>query len=75
MNRFDLEQQIQNILNVCDDLDLLTENILENDLSIDDISNVTIGLSAILKLKQEKLLDVFKQVFKLDQYNTQSSII
>lgn len=69
MNRFDLEQQISTILNVCDDLDLLTENILENDMSTDDIANVTLGLSVLLKMRHEKIFDTFKQVFKLDQYN------
>lgn len=67
MDRFDLEEQINNILDISDNLDLLTENVLENNLSKDEIVNVTIGLSSILKMKHQKLFDTFKQVFKLDQ--------
>lgn len=67
MDRFDLEEQINNILDISDNLDLLTENVLENNLSKDEIANVTIGLSSILKMKHQKLFDTFKQVFKLDQ--------
>lgn len=68
MDRFELEQQISNLLSICDDLDLVSENILENDLSQDEIANALIGISSLLKMKHDKLFDVFKQVFKLDNY-------
>jgi hypothetical protein len=68
MDRFELEQQISGILNVCDDLNLLTENILENDMDTDEVANALIGISIVLKMKHDKIFDVFKQTFKLDQY-------
>lgn len=75
MDRFQLEDQIHSLLSVCEHIDLLSENILENDMSTDDIANFTVGLSVLLKMKHDKLFDTFKQVFKLDQYNDQKYFV
>jgi len=68
MDYQDLEEQINNILTICDDLDLLTVGILE-DLPPDEIANITIGISSLIKLKHKRLFDAYKRVFKLDGYN------
>lgn len=69
MDRLELENQIHSLLSICEHIDLLSENILENDMSTDEVANFTIGLSVLLKMKHDKLFDTFKQVFKLDQYS------
>lgn len=68
MDRFVLEEEISKLLNVCDDIDLLTENVLETEISRDEIANVTLGISTLLRLRYEKIFDVFKQVFQLDNH-------
>jgi hypothetical protein len=70
MDRFLLEEEISKLLNVCDDIDLLTENVLETEMSRDEIANVTLGISTLLRLRYEKIFDVFKQVFQLDNYKS-----
>jgi hypothetical protein len=69
MDYQDLEEQINNILTIGDDLDLLTTSVLDEELSPDEIANITIGLSALIKLKHKRLFDTYKRVFKLDEYN------
>jgi len=68
MDYQDLEEQIHNILNICDDLDLLTEGVLNEELSSDEVANITIGISALIKLKHKKMFDTYKKSFKLDEY-------
>lgn len=75
MDRFALEDQIHSLLSICEHIDLLSENILENDMSTDEVANFTIGLSVLLKMKHDKLFDTFRQVFKLDQYNDQKYFV
>lgn len=64
-----LEEQINNILTICDDLDLLAIGIIDEDLTTDEIANITIGISSLIKLKHKRLFDTYKRVFKLDEYN------
>ena len=68
MDYQDLEEHINNILNICDDLDLLTAGVLDGDLSSDEIANITIGISSLIKLKHKRLFDTYKKAFKLDEY-------
>jgi hypothetical protein len=69
MDYQDLEEQINNILTISDDLDLLTISVLDGELSPDEIVNITIGISSLIKLKHKRLFDTYKRVFKLDEYN------
>ena len=66
MDRFDLEEQICKGYNLSQNLKDLSEGVSE--LSPDEISNALIGLSIMIDLHTSKSMDIFKQVFKLDEY-------
>lgn len=62
--RFDLEQQIFSCWNVKEDLDTLTEAILDGrkPMTEDEISNVLIGMSQLYDLKFQKLQAIFESL-------------
>ena len=63
-DRFNLEQHIMNCWNVTDDIDLLNKNVLEKDMSTDDISNFLLGLKTIYQCKFEELFDTFNELIE-----------
>ena len=62
MDRFDLEEQIQNVWQTKEDLDAVTERIMEDTvfMSRDQISNVLIGISELHETRMWKLWQVFE---------------
>ena len=56
-DRFDLEQHIMKCWNVTEDIDLLNYNVLEKDISKDEISNFLLGLKTIYNAKFDDLFD------------------
>lgn len=58
-DRFDLEQHIMKCWNVTEDIDILNYNVLEKDMSRDEISNFLLGLKTIYNAKFEDLFDTF----------------
>ena len=64
MDRFDLEEQIQNVWQTKEDLDAVTERIMEDTvfMSADQISNVLIGLSELHETRMWKLWQVFEKI-------------
>ena len=67
-DRFDLENEISALYNFADNLGTLSEGILEQNLSKDEIINAIEGLRVMLSLQTNKLMDTMSQCFKLDQY-------
>ena len=63
-DRFDLEQNIMKCWNVIEDIDLLYENVMENDMSQDDIANALLGLRVMYEMKFQKLWDNFETLIK-----------
>jgi hypothetical protein len=63
-DRFDLEQHIMKCWNVTEDIDLLNYNVLEKDMSKDEISNFLLGLKTIYQCKFEDLFDAFGELIK-----------
>ena len=61
-DRFDLEQQIMECWRVTDDLKALTEGVLEDNLSHDDITNITIGLEKLYNLRFDRLFLTFEKM-------------
>lgn len=72
-HQFDLEQQILDCWGIKEDIDILTEAILERDISRDEISNILIGLSSLYQLKFEKTFNTFEQYIK-EVHNGKSSL-
>ena len=64
MKIFDLEQEIMKAWHIVDDIDLLHENVIETDMSTDDIANVLLGLKGVYSMRFQKLVDTFEEVFK-----------
>ena len=63
-DRFDLEQEIMKCWNVTDDIDLLYENVLEKEMSTDDIANVLLGMKTLYQMKFEKCFETFEDLIK-----------
>lgn len=59
-DRFDLEQDIMKCWNVTDDIDMLMENVMERDMSNDDIANALLGLKTLYNMKFEKMFADFE---------------
>jgi hypothetical protein len=63
-DRFDLEQNIMRCWNVTEEIELLNKNVLEKDMSRDDISNFLLGLQTIYNAKFEELFDNFSELIQ-----------
>ena len=72
--RFELEDEIGQLYHFVDQLNALSEGILEHNLSTDEIVNVLQGLRVMINLQATKLHDTMSQCFKLDNYNDQTFI-
>jgi|688.fasta_scaffold18882_21 hypothetical protein len=69
MDRFDLEEKINQTHNFVDTINDINYGILEVGMTNDEIVNALEGLAVMLKLHTTKLFDTFAQVHKLDGYN------
>jgi hypothetical protein len=67
MDRFDLENNINNFYNFVDNLNDLSYAIMESDLEKDEIVNALDGLAVLIKCHTSKTFETFTKVFKLDQ--------
>lgn len=70
VDRFDLEESINDCWSITKDLDLLLEAIMERPepLTTDELSNFVLGLKSIYGLKFEKLWFIFEQMVKSGQF-------
>jgi hypothetical protein len=64
MKIFDLEQEIMKAWHVVDDIQLLNENVMETDMSTDDIANALLGLESIYNMRFEKVFKMFEDLCK-----------
>ena len=58
---FDFENEFIKTFHIINDIDLLYENVMENDMSKDDITNVLLGLKKIYSMRFEKSFDLFEK--------------
>ena len=65
---FDLEQEIMKAWHVVDDIQLLNENVMETDMSTDDIANALLGLASIYNMRFQKVFNMFEDLCK--EYHT-----
>lgn len=59
---YDLEQQIMECWHITDDVSVLTEEILEGDLTKDKIVNVLTGLEQLYAIRFNKLFRTYEQL-------------
>ena len=64
VDRFDLEQDILKCWNVTEDIDLLYSNIMEKDLTTDDIANALLGMKTLYDMKFEKMFNHFEKLIE-----------
>lgn len=69
MDRFDLETKITKTSVFADHLRDLSRSILEDGLSVDEISNALEGLAILIEAHERSLFEIFVRVFQLDQFN------
>lgn len=67
-DRFDLETDISQLYNFAEQLSLISQGILEHNLSTDDTVNAIEGLRVMINLQASKMQDTMCQCFKLDTY-------
>ena len=71
-DRFNLEEEIQNVWQTKDDLNAITERIYDDPdgpMTEDEISNVLIGLSELHETRCKKLWRVFETMVKEKRFN------
>ena len=69
-DRFDLETAILDAWHTKDDLDLFLKGFMDHPdpMSENEVANAILGLMAIHDLRCRQLYEVYKQVFKLDEW-------
>jgi len=70
---YDLEQQIMECWHITDDIKILSEEVIEGDLSKDQITNVLIGLEQLYALRFNKLFRTYEKHLG-DYYNLTKNI-
>lgn len=63
-DRFDLEQAITSCFHTSDDIRLLSENIIDKSLDVDDISNALMGIEKLHDMRIEKVFDIFEELIR-----------
>lgn len=63
-DRFDLEEQMLNCWNVTEDINILTEGVMEQDLTKDQIANALMGLEQMYELKFNKMWNTFTKLIE-----------
>lgn len=69
MDRFELENKINQTTHFADQLRSIAGAVLENNMSEDRLANVLEGLAILIELHTDETFEVFKQAFRLDNYN------
>ena len=69
-DRFDLEEALMVLAQTSEDLDLITDRLIESDTgsTTDAIANVLIGLSALHTYRFEKVYDIFEEMLMNGQF-------
>jgi len=70
-DRFNLEEEIQNVWQTKDDLNAVAERLFEDTVFMteDQIANVLIGLSELHDIRCKKLFNVFETMVKERRFN------
>ena len=66
VDRLDFEQDIYQCWHIIDDLNQLTEMVLDRDASTDDIANILLGLQTLYDDRFEQLLKSLEYILKLE---------
>ena len=67
MTKFQLEEAIIRLWSTDEDINLLYENIMEKDMTKDQIANTLLGLKSIVQMRGEKCFELF-ETFSREHY-------
>ena len=69
-DRFDLEESLMVLAQTSEDLDLITDRLIESDTgsTTDAIANVLTGLSSLHTCRFEKAFDIFEEMLMNNQF-------
>ena len=67
MNRFDMEEMIMSCWGTKEEIDLVSERIMEDDLSRDRIVNALVGMAELHDMKCKKLFEMFEEMISSGQ--------
>lgn len=68
MTKYDLEQKINETHNFVDHLNDISYGVLETQMTNDETADAIHGVAILLKLHTEKMFDLYKKAFNLDEY-------
>ena len=68
-DRFNLEDEILNVWHTKDDLEAITERILDDPITADEIGNLLIGLSGLHEIRCQKLFLIFETMVHENCFN------
>ena len=76
-DRFDLEESLMVLAQTSEDLDLITDRLIESDTgsTTDAIANVLIGLSALHTYRFEKAFDIFEEMLMNGQFKQEGNYV
>lgn len=64
LDRFDLEHQIMDCWNIVGDINILYKNLMDKDLTKDQIANVLLGLKELYEMKFSTAFETFESLIK-----------
>lgn len=66
VDRFDLEQAIMAAWGTCEDLDLIFRRFYEwhEDMSVDDLANLIIGIKELHQIRCQRVWDIFETLIR-----------
>lgn len=70
MDRFKMEDMIMSCWGAKDDMELLSERIMEDDISTDSIINALIGMAEIHEMKCKKLFEIFECMIRTGEISS-----
>ena len=76
-DRFNLETEMQNVWHTKDDLDVITERIIDapdGPMTDDEVGNLLIGLSGLHETRCRKLFLVFERMIEENCFNDRETI-
>ena len=76
-DRFNLETEIQNVWHTKDDLDVITERIIDapdGPMTDDEVGNLLLGLSGLHDTRCRKLFLVFERMIEENCFNDRETI-
>lgn len=78
-DRFDLENEIQMLALFADDIKMVSDFLMESENIDDDVCDKAVnalnGISALLEMKTDALMDTMCQCLKLDNYRENTDTI